>query len=176
MNMNTMNKSTMTAAMRGGLHLGAVLLGMALSVACSPDTGTARRAEGSYVTERSTDLLGLPPAMSFESVHDVVTVRIKASGDDFADITLPAQTYVLNGQEMAIPALTVGSVPVLDGGEGGVAFPAHSFMMKSGDRDVAGRLEGGVGRDGGLELDVRIERYGSMPFGIHQAYVGGVKR
>lgn len=171
---NTVDKN-MTTAMKKFFYLAIALVGMALSVACSSDDGAAQKAVGSYVTERSTNLLGLPPGMSFETVHDVVTVRIKAVSGDFVSVTLPAQTYTLGGQEMAIPALTVGSVPVLADGEGGAAIPAHSFMMKSGNRDVTGRLEGCIGRDGGLELDVRIDRYGSMPFGIHQEYAS-VKR
>ena len=161
--------------MKKFLYLGIALLGMVLSVACSSDNGTAAKAEGSYMTERKTNLLNLPPVISFETVHDVVTVRVKAVHDDFVNVTLPALTYTFNGQGMTIPALTVSNVPVLDDGEGGVVVPAHSFMMKSDNRDVTGRLEGGIDKDGGLELDVRIDRYGSMPFGIHQEYVS-VKR
>ena len=136
--------------------------------ACSSDDGVSGLAEGRYAVTRVTNMVGLPPTVSFTPLKDEVSLSIDAVADYFVDVTLPSTKYVFNGQNMEIPALVLENIPVISDNENGVYFPNHTFKQDNG-KYIEGTITGEIEEDGDVELTVQY-KYGSMPFQINKVF------
>ena len=145
------------------------LLSIVLFSACESKDGVSGKAEGTYMTHRTTNMVGLPPQIPFTPVEDNVTVKIKATSDTHVNLTIPTMTYVFSGQNMVIPDFTISNIPVLDAGEEGVIIANHNFTEDVDGKKVTGILKAEIELDGDLDMEVSF-KYGSMPFGLKQEY------
>lgn len=145
------------------------LLSIVLFSACESKDSVSAKAEGTYMTHRTTNMVNLPPYIPFTPVEDNVSVKIKAVNELFVNLTIPTMTYVFNGQEMIIPDFTISNIPVLDAGEEGVVISNHSFTEDVNGKDVIGTIIGEIDEDGELDMEVSF-KYGNMPFDLKQEY------
>lgn len=145
------------------------LLSIALFSACESKDGVSAKAEGTYMTHRTTNMVGLPPQMPFTPIEENVSVNIKAATDTHVNITIPTMSYVFGGETKTIQDFTISNIPVLDAGEDAVFIANHSFTEDVDGKTVIGTLEAEIDQDGDLDMEVSF-KYGSMPFALKQEY------
>ena len=145
------------------------LLSIALFSACESKDGVSAKGAGTYMTHRTTNMVGLPPQIPFTPVEENVSVNIKAATDTHVNITIPSMSYVFGGQNMTINDFTISNIPVLDAGEEGVIIASHNFSEDVDGKKVTGILKAEIELDGDLDMEVSF-KYGSMPFGLKQEY------
>ena len=145
------------------------LLSMVMFSACESKDGVSGKAEGTYITHRTTNMVGLPPQIPFTPIEENVSVNIKAATDTHVNITIPTMSYVFNGQNMTINDFTISNIPVLDAGEEGVIIASHNFTEDVDGKKVTGILKAEIELDGDLDMEVSF-KYGNMPFGLKQEY------
>lgn len=133
------------------------------------DNAISGKAAGTYMTHRTTNMVGLPPQIPFNPIEENVSVNIKAATDTHVNITIPTMTYVFSGQNMEIPDFTISNIPVLDAGDEGVVIVNHEFKENVGGKEVTGTLKAEIEPDGDLDMEVTF-KYGSMPFALKQDY------
>ncbi len=150
------------------LVMGMALLSVLCFSACGHEDGPAEKIKGTYIVSR-TITMDVPPEYMFEPQYHEVKLIIKAENENFVNITLPAASYVLNGQTMDMPSFTINNIPVLDDGMDGGVIRDHSFQQKAGKKDVVGSIDGEIEDDGDMELTVKF-KYGSMPFSMTQKF------
>ena len=145
------------------------LLSIALFSACESKDGVSGKAEGTYMTHRTTNMVGLPPQIPFTPIEENVSVNIKAATDTHVNITIPTMSYEFKGQNMTINDFTISNIPVLDAGEEGVIIASHEFSEDVNGKKVTGILKAEIELDGDLDMEVSF-KYGNMPFGLKQEY------
>lgn len=145
------------------------LLSIALFSACESKDSVSGKAEGTYMTHRTTNMVGLPPQIPFTPIEENVSVNIKAATDTHVNITIPTMTYVFSGQNMVIPDFNISNIPVLDAGDEGVVIVNHEFKEDVDGKTVTGTLKAEIEPDGDLDMEVTF-KYGTMPFALKQEY------
>lgn len=145
------------------------LLSIALFSACESKDSVSGKAEGTYMTHRTTNMVGLPPQIPFTPIEENVSVNIKAATDTHVNITIPSMSYVFGGQNMVIPDFTISNIPVLDAGDEGVVIVNHEFKENVDGKTVTGTLKAEIEPDGDLDMEVTF-KYGTMPFALKQEY------
>ena len=145
------------------------ILSIALFSACESKDGVSAKAVGTYMTHRTTNMVGLPPQIPFTPIEENVSVNIKAATDTHVNITIPTMSYVFGGQNMTINDFTISNIPVLDAGEEGVIIASHNFTEDVDGKKVTGILKAEIELDGDLDMEVSF-KYGNMPFGLKQEY------
>lgn len=145
------------------------LLSIVLFSACESKDSVSAKAEGTYMTHRTTNMVGLPPHIPFTPIEENVSVNIKAATDIHVNITIPSMSYEFNGQNMTINDFTINNIPVLDAGEGGVVIANHKFIENVGGKKAEGTLKAEIEPDGDLDMEVTF-KYGTMPFALKQEY------
>lgn len=150
------------------IAMGIALLSVVLFSACGNEDGPSGHAAGTYVVERTINMR-VPPTFPFTPVTHQTKVTIKAENENFVSIVLPGASYTLGEDRMDLPTFTLGNIPVLDDGNGGIKIPQHDFNQKVGNKTVIGNIEGEVKADGNLQMDVEF-MYGAMPFYMIQTY------
>lgn len=145
------------------------LLSIVFFSACESEDGISAKAEGTYMTHRTTNMVDLPPQYPFSPIEENVSVNIKAATDAHVNITIPSMSYVFNGRNMTINEFTISNIPVLDAGDEGVVITNHSFTVKVDDKNAVGTLKAEIEPDGDLDMEVTF-KYGNMPFALKQDY------
>lgn len=145
------------------------LLSIVLFSACESKDGVSAKAAGTYMTHRTTNMVGLPPQIPFTPVEDSVSVNIKAATDTHVNITIPSMSYEFNGKNMPINDFTISNIPVLDAGDEGVVIVNHEFKENVGGKEAKGTLKAEIEPDGDLDMEVTF-KYGTMPFALKQEY------
>ena len=105
------------------------LLSIVLFSACESKDSVSAKAEGTYMTHRTTNMVNLPPNIPFTPVEENVSVNIKAATDTHVNITIPSMSYVFGGENKTIQDFTISNIPVLDAGEEGVVIANHKFIF-----------------------------------------------
>ena len=145
------------------------LLSIALFSACESKDSVSGKAEGTYMTHRTTNVVGLPPQIPFTPIEENVSVNIKATTDTHVNIAIPTMSYEFGGQNMVIPDFTISNIPVLDAGDEGVSIANHSFTEDVDGKTVTGTMKAEIDQDGDLDMEVTF-KYGAMPFALKQEY------
>lgn len=148
------------------------LLGMVSFSSCESNDGVSAKAEGTYITNRKTEINKELSPSQFASfnvnmVEADVELQIKAVSDQFIEITLPSTMFTGMGVPMEIPSITVPNVPVLDGGDGDVDIVPYTYDDK--EKGVFVMLSGEIEDDGDIDLKT-IVKYGKMPLFLDQEY------
>ena len=145
------------------------LLSIALFSACESKDSVSGKAAGTYMTHRTTNMVGLPPHIPFTPIEENVSVNIKAATDTHVNITIPSMSYVFGGENKTIQDFTISNIPVLDAGDEGVVIVNHEFTENVGGKEAKGTLKAEIEPDGDLDMEVTF-KYGTMPFALKQEY------
>ena len=148
------------------------LLSIVIFSSCESTKGPAANAEGTYMTNRKTEInKELSPdqfaSFNVSMVEANVKVQIKATSDQLVEITLPSTTFTGLGTPMEIPAITIPNVPVLSDGDGDVDIVPYTYDDK--EKGVFVQISGEIENDGDMELKT-IVKYGRMPLFLDQEY------
>ena len=148
------------------------LLGILFFSSCESTEGPAANAEGTYIVNRNTEInKELSPSefalFNVSMVDANVKVQVKATSDQFVEITLPSTTFTGMGYPMEIPAITIPNVPVLSDGDGDIDIVPYTYENKN--KGVFVQISGMIENDGDMKLKTTV-KYGQMPLFLDQNY------
>ena len=148
------------------------LLGILFFSSCESTEGPAANAEGTYIVNRNTEInKELSPgnfaSFNVSMVDANVKVQVKATSDQFVEITLPSTIFTGMGYPMEIPAITIPNVPVLSDGDGDIDIVPYTYENKN--KGVFVQISGMIENDGDMKLKTTV-KYGQMPLFLDQNY------
>ena len=158
--------------MKKFLFVSIALLGILFFSSCESTEGPAANAEGTYIVNRNTEInKELSPgnfaSFNVSMVDANVKVQVKATSDQFVEITLPSTTFTGMGYPMEIPAITIPNVPVLSDGDGDIDIVPYTYENKN--KGVFVQISGMIENDGDMKLKTTV-KYGQMPLFLDQNY------